>query len=132
MASRRLEDLHPDLRPKAEELVKQCERAGYPILIYCTWRSPEEQRNLYASGRTKVGKVKTNVLVSKHNFTIDGKPAAKAFDACPWDNGHLDWDGFGPNWDFLLTAARKLGLKCGHDWLMKDSVHFELIEPKGA
>ena len=51
MASRKLEDLHPVTREKAKVFLHKAKEAGIDVLIYCTYRSPEEQEVLYAQGR---------------------------------------------------------------------------------
>ena len=85
MASRSLDDLLPVVKRKAEEFRKLCADQGMDILIYCTYRSPEEQDGLYAQGRTKPGKIVTNARggESFHNYgcafdfvpLVAGKPA---------------------------------------------------------
>jgi peptidoglycan L-alanyl-D-glutamate endopeptidase CwlK len=99
-------------------------------LIYMTYRSPEEQNELYAKGRTKPGKIVTNAKggQSDHNFTLDGKPASKAFDAVPlrkiegknravWNDPKL--------WALMGEVAERIGLKWGGNWKnFVDKPHF--------
>ena len=83
MASRRIEDLHPDLQTLCREFVRRCEAAGVEPLITCTWRSGAEHNQLYAQGRNgNPGPRVTNARAgqSEHNATIQGRPAARAFD----------------------------------------------------
>lgn len=114
MASRKIEDLHPDLQPLAREFLRRCESEGVDILITCTWRSGEEQDSLYAQGRTKPGKIVTRAKAgqSAHNFMLDGKPAAKAFDIVPLVNGKAIWDGKHPHW----AIAGRIGMELGLSW----------------
>ena len=79
MASRKIEDLHPDLQPLCREFVRRCEAAGVTALITTTFRSGAEQDELYAQGRTKPGPRVTNARAgqSAHNAMIQGKPAAR-------------------------------------------------------
>lgn len=128
MSSRRLEDLHPDLLPLALQFIKDCKAAEIEILIYCTYRSAAEQNAEYAKGRTKAGKVVTFLKggQSKHNFTIDGQPASKAFDCAPVVNGVIDWSGEGPTWEHMAAIGKNVGLIWGGDWVMKDKCHWEL------
>lgn len=95
MASRKIEDLHPDLQPLCREFLMQCEAAGLEVKITFTYRSPQEQDDIYSQGRSKPGKIVTNLKgdKSKHCFTADGKPAAKAFDFGIFDNGAYVGDG---------------------------------------
>jgi peptidoglycan L-alanyl-D-glutamate endopeptidase CwlK len=84
MTSRSLLDLVPPVRERAEAFLSNCKSAGIDVLIYCTYRSPEEQDELYKIGRTLPGKIATNARggQSWHNFhaafdfvpMIGGKP----------------------------------------------------------
>ena len=87
MASRSLDDLKPPAKQRAEAFLKACEEAGLDILIYCTYRSGEEQNALYAQGRTKPGKIVTNARggESFHNYGC-------AFDFVPLVAGKSAWD----------------------------------------
>jgi len=86
MASRSLDDLLPVVKRKAEEFRKLCADQGMDILIYCTYRSPEEQNGLYAQGRSKPGKIVTNARggESWHNHRC-------AFDFVPMVAGKPAW-----------------------------------------
>lgn len=127
MASRKLEDLHPRLRPKAEAFKDLCAKNGVSVLIYMTYRSLEEQEELYAQGRTKPGKIVTNARGDKSDHChrlASGKPASLAFDACPvigkkcvWDNDEL--------WKTMGKAAKEAGLLWGGNWKsLVDKCHF--------
>lgn len=130
MASRKIEDLHPKLQPLALAFKRACRDRGVDVLIYMTYRSCQEQNDLYQQGRTQKGRIVTNARGGKssHNFTIDGKPASLAFDAvpiiqksCVWDDDFL--------WDRMGEAADEVGLKWGGRWKsFKDKPHF-YIEP---
>lgn len=114
MPSRKLEDLHPTLQPIVGKFLERCEAAGLNILITCTYRSSAEQDALYAQGRTKPGAKVTHARggQSRHNDTLDGKPASTAFDIVPpgprrqghlgreahaLENGRRDWPGTRPD-----------------------------------
>lgn len=60
MASRRIEDLPPDLQPLRNAFLRQCQDADVDALITCTYCSGQEQDQLYAQGRTKPGPRVTN------------------------------------------------------------------------
>lgn len=126
MASRKIEDLHADLQKLAREFVIECEREGIPVLIYMTYRSNDEQNELYARGRTVPGKKVTNAKggQSDHNYTIDSKPAAKAFDAVPLRLGKAIWND-PVLWAKMGEIAEKIGLKWGGNWKkFIDKPHF--------
>jgi len=98
-------------------------------------RTLERQKELYAQGRTKPGKMITWTLKSKH---IDGK----AVDVCPYVNKTIPWNDTIAFVDLgieMLDVAHKKGIsiRWGYDWdgdesLMEagesDGPHFELRE----
>lgn len=123
MASRRTSDLHPVMQVKASQFVAEAAARGVEVLIYCTYRSNAEQDELYAMGRTTksnvgvsllrpLGKVVTKARggQSAHNFTLNGKPAAKAWDCVVTISGKPDWSGQHPHWKILGEIAADLGL----------------------
>jgi peptidoglycan L-alanyl-D-glutamate endopeptidase CwlK len=139
MASRRIEDLHPALQPLARDFVSRCAARQVDVLIVCTYRSGAEQDALYAQGRTKPGARVTNAKAgqSAHNHTIDGRPAARAFDAVPLLHGKPIWEDprdkdadwtndFG--WRVMGEVAAELGLvwygKPGSAF--REAPHFQL------
>lgn len=100
MSSRSFDDLHPDLKPLAKIFLCRLSGSGINVLITCTWRSPEEQTQLYAQGRTAPGRIVTNAKAgqSEHNFMLNGKSASKAFDIVPVTQGRAVWDTSAPEW----------------------------------
>ena len=96
MSSRSLLDLVPPVRKKAEDFLSACKSASIDVLMYCTYRSPAEQDELYKIGRSLPGKIVTNARggQSWHNFHA-------AFDFVPTLNGKPQW------------ADKKLYAKCG-------------------
>lgn len=132
--SRKIEDLHPDLIPKAKAFVTQCELLGVDVVIICTYRSNDEQAETYAQGRTKPGKIVTWARPgeSKHNFTDpEGRPSSKAFDFAVLRHGKIIW-GTGGNgidadptddetddlelWQKAGAVAEALGLEWAGRW----------------
>jgi peptidoglycan L-alanyl-D-glutamate endopeptidase CwlK len=142
MASRRIEDLHPDLQPLARLFLERCAARQVDVLIVCTYRSGDEQASLYAQGRGTPGPIVTNAKPgqSKHNaLGRDGRPAARAFDAVPLLNGKPIWEDprdkdtdwrndFG--WRVMGEVAAELGLV----WYgapgarFPEAPHFQLAE----
>lgn len=53
MASRKIEDLVPEMQVKVKNVIKICKDKGVDILFYCTLRSLEEQAKLYRQSRTR-------------------------------------------------------------------------------
>jgi peptidoglycan L-alanyl-D-glutamate endopeptidase CwlK len=127
---RNIDHLHPLLEPICQEFMRQCDYEGIKAFITFTWRPADEQDSLYAQGRTKPGKIVTNATSknSKHCFTLNGKPAAKAFDiAIKDDDGAIIKDGSHP----LYTRAGRIGEDLDLIWggtfrKLGDSGHFEI------
>lgn len=131
MPSRDLNDLHPELHERAERFVAECAEAGVNVLIYCTYRSDEEQEAEYAKGRTAPGPKVTNARAgeSPHNATLaDGTPAALAFDCCPLDlHGKPLWDTTAAAWGVMAQVGEGLGLEWGgHFKTLTDFPHFQI------
>jgi peptidoglycan L-alanyl-D-glutamate endopeptidase CwlK len=106
MASRSLDDLHPKVKQLAEKFLDRCKAENIDVLIYCTYRSKEEQDKLYAQGRTAPGPIVTNARgnQSMHQFRL-------AFDFTPLANGKPAWDD-----SALFTKCGELGEQCGLEW----------------
>lgn len=120
MASRRLEDLHPVVKKKAEDFLHLCREKGLDVLIYETLRTVQEQDELYAKGRTKRGKIVTNARggLSYHNYGL-------AFDCVPLVEGKAAWNRL-DLFARLGQIGKAVGLEWGGDWpRLKDYVHFQ-------
>lgn len=104
--SRSLDDLLPCVRERAIQFIKGCERAGCPVLVYCTYRDHEMQDKLYARGRTVPGRRVTNARggYSWHNFRA-------AFDFVPMVGGKPQWSD-----DKLYARCGEIGEACGLEW----------------
>lgn len=129
MASRSLDDLHPDLKPLAEQFLATAKMRGIDALITCTSRSDEEQDALYAQGRTMKGHIVTNARAgqSAHNFRMNDIPASRAFDCVPLIAGKPMWDAEHPAWQTLGQIGEELGLQwAGHWTSFKELPHFQL------
>lgn len=130
MASRDILDLHPDLQPICREFLARCKAAGVDVLITCTYRSNAEQDALYAKGRTLPGPRVTNARAgqSAHNFMLNGRPAARAFDIVPLINGKPMWVASHHAW----RQAGRIGQELGLTWYgapgskFREMPHFEM------
>jgi peptidoglycan L-alanyl-D-glutamate endopeptidase CwlK len=135
MASRRIEDLTPSMQEKVQRWLDLVASAGIPLLISCTYRSPEEQEALYLQGREpldvvnaareKVGlylltsaenRIVTKVRHSKHTDR-------KALDFVILKNGRATWDlkadvnaDGAPDYEQAGRLAQEVGLVWGGDW----------------
>lgn len=127
MASRKIEDLLVQLQTKFHEFRIATDQAGLQFIVTCTYRSQEEQNELYAQGRTKPGKKVTWTKNSKHTLR-------RAFDiALLGKNGKITWDLKAsvnkneiPDYTELGLIGESLGLTWGGRF--GDYCHFELEE----
>ena len=130
MASRSLNDLHQNFQPAATEFLNACRELGYNIIVTCTYRSPDEQQQLYAQGRTKPGKIVTNAKpgLSAHNFQVNNKPASLAMDIVPLIHGKPIWDSSDPIWAELGRIGELHSLEWAGRWEghLKETAHFQI------
>lgn len=95
--------------------------APQPILT-CTYRSNDEQGELYKKGRTLPGKIVTNIKANgKHNVS-----PSKAFDVAFKKGGAVDWSG--QNFKNFAAIVKEIdpSVVWGGNWAMKDLPHFEV------
>jgi len=125
MASRNPQDMDKNLQDAFEAAVSIWE-INYPKrakpFLTCTFRSNEEQAQLYAQGRTAPGKKVTNAKPgqSKHNLF-----PSKAFDIAFNIQGRLDWDS--QLFKDFAAIIKPMGIKWGGDFKsIKDNPHFEI------
>jgi peptidoglycan L-alanyl-D-glutamate endopeptidase CwlK len=108
--SRKLEELHPIVRAKAQAFIDACAAAGIDLLVTSTYRDRESQDALYAQGRTKPGAKVTNARggYSWHNFRC-------ALDVVPVRNGKPVWSTAGAD-GALWHQVGEIGESCGLEW----------------
>ena len=117
--SRKLDDLHPEFKPIACELISRIVEAGICVMIVDTLRTPEEQAENLRKG----------VSWTKNSRHLSGR----AIDLCPYEiwNLHgpdkLMWKSSDPAWEKMGIIGEKLGLRWGGRWEQKDMGHFELM-----
>lgn len=91
-------------------------------------RTLDQQRELYAQGRTKPGKIVTWTMNSKHLLQPDG--FGHAIDVVAYDKGHVSWDEklYDQIANAMYKAAAELGVKIkwGGEWRSPDKPHFQL------
>lgn len=115
-----LEHLRPEFARKVELLLGDCERRGLPFGLFEGFRSHARQGWLYASGRTRPGRVVTHAAAwqSYHEF-------GAAADLVLWVNGAWCWNTgalAGGKWVHMHELARARGLRV-LDW---DLPHVQL------
>ena len=148
MASRRLEDLHPVTREKTEAFLQRAKEKGIDVLIYCTYRSPEEQEVLYMQGRleqfgitleelnkrrVKLGLWRLTEKEAKRKVT-NAKPWQSfhqyglAFDCVPLQGGKPDWNNI-EAYRTLGSIASEIGLEWAGGWRrFRELPHFQDTE----
>ena len=123
MASRSTSDLHPVARELCLKWVDACRKAGYEVLVYCTYRSPEEQNDLYRIGREIPGKKVTNAKggQSFHQYR------------CAWD--FVPLIGGKPQWNNVEIYKRcaEIGEAMGIEWAgrwksFKETAHMQVTQ----
>jgi len=122
--SRKLEDLHPVVKPKVEAFLAACKDHGIDLLVTSTYRDNESQNALYAQGRTTPGKKVTNAKAGQswHNWRC-------AVDIVPLRNGKPVWNTSGADWE-IWEAVGNLGKSCDLEWAgewksFKEYAHFQ-------
>lgn len=108
--SRRLDDLLPPVKSRAEAFIKACDEAGIDVLITSTYRDAASQAALYAQGRTKPGRIVTNAKPGQswHNWRC-------AFDFVPVVNGKAQWDDT-RTFERCGAIAERVGLEWAGRW----------------
>src|SRR5690348_1452134 len=119
----RLLGLMPMLIDKSRQLIADCRKGGFDILITQGLRSFADQDKYYAQGRTTPGNVVTYAKAGEswHNYgcAIDIVPLTAL--------GKSDWDAEHPSWSKAAEIGEFLGLEWGGRFKkLKDKPHFEL------
>lgn len=129
--------MHPKLRDEVYEIYDEIckELKGKAICRFTyTLRTFAEQRDLYAQGRTKAGKIVTKARegFSLHNYGLaldivllldrdkDGR-----YTEVSWDTkGDFDADGVS-DWMEIVNIFKQYGWEWGGDWKFYDAPHFQ-------
>jgi len=119
-----IEQLAPTFRDRVGKWYAELLAKRIPVLVYCSVRTPKEQDELYAIGRTKKGTKVTNAK---------GTPVAQSFhcygraiDAVPCGQSSTG-QGYVTSWDdekgyqLLRNCAEKYEMR----WLSWETPHFE-------
>lgn len=124
--SRDFKHCHPILverfKKLAEEFAK--DNPGKCLIVTCTFRSVQEQKRLYAQGRTAPGAKVTNTD-GVHKRSQHNHYPARAIDCAVSDGGKVIWneEAYWP----LLPLSRRHGLISGGSWVsFSDWPHLEL------
>ena len=117
MASRKIEDLTPELQTLYHKFEAGMIEAGIDFIVTCTYRSQEEQDKLFARGRTSPGKKVTWTRRSRHTERT-------AFDIAVIKGGEISWNE--KDYDKPGRIGEKAGLEWGGAWKSPDRPHFQL------
>lgn len=128
MSSRKIEELLPELQEKFHDFRQLADEAGVQFMITCTYRSQEEQDELYEQGRTKPGRKVTWTRHSKHTDRMAFDIAVLNESNQPtWDTkADIDKDNID---DYLELGeiGEQVGLVWGGRWKSPDYPHFQLV-----
>ena len=119
---RNLNELLPTVKAAAEAAIAECCEAGIDTLVTCTYRTNQEQAELFAQGRTTPGKIVTNARPGQsfHQYRV-------ALDIYVVDNGKIDWSGRSPNWERMAAIFKKHGFEWAGEWKrLKELPHFQM------
>jgi len=128
MASRNIDELLPELQDKFHDFRQRADEAGIQFMITCTYRSQEEQDELYKQGRTKPGKKVTWIKKSTHTDRMAFDIAIlNEFNKPTWDiKADIDNDNI-PDYLELGEIGEQVGLVWGGRWKTPDYPHFQLV-----
>ena len=125
IASRKVEDLNPEVQKAALRWLAACEAAGLDVLVTSTYRDFASQASLYAQGRTAPGKVVTWAQpgASEPNWR-------RALDFVPLRAGKPVWGTKGADlelWQRAAELAKLEGFEWGGDWTkFRDFPHLQI------
>lgn len=118
---RTIDSLELNFKMKVMQWRHACQLAGLDILIVSTYRDADYQNWLYASGRTREGKICTNARggESKHN-------ERKAVDFCIMDGKRCEWGDIA-GFTKAGVIAESIGLVWAGRWngKLKEVGHIE-------
>jgi peptidoglycan L-alanyl-D-glutamate endopeptidase CwlK len=125
----RLAGVSPILIERLDRVLVAMAALGFPMMPTDGLRTVEQQRALYAQGRSAPGPIVTYAdgveKKSNHQAHTDGM--GHAVDCCFLIDGKPSWDAHLP-WKVYGAAAEALGLKWGGHWdRLSDLPHVELV-----
>lgn len=126
---RKLTGCEPQVAEKLDRVFAAVEAAtGYLMMVTDGFRTAEQQKILYAQGRTTPGRIVTHC---DGVHTLSNHQSGRAADCCFIKDGRPSWDEHLP-WHVYGEAAKAEGFHWGGDWPepKTDKPHVEL--PKGV
>ena len=122
----KLAGLHPDLVSKIGTLLAAMATLGFPMRVVQGLRTTEEQKALFAQGRTTPGSIVTKAdgVVNRSNHQAAQDGLGRAADCAFVVGGKVVWDG---PWAAYGANAMALGLVWGGNFRsIVDRPHVEL------
>lgn len=124
----KLAGVSPILIERLSRVLTAMETLGFPMIVTDGLRTVEQQRALYAKGRTIPGSIVTyadgTTKRSNHQTKADG--LGHAADCCFLVDGKASWDARLP-WRAYGAAAEAVGLTWGGNWTrLVDLPHVEV------
>lgn len=113
-------ELTPEMQEKAKQILQKASEKGIVLLITDAKRTQEEQTYLYSLGRTREGKIVTNISDcgnSKHC-------AGQAIDIVQVIDGFINYNQ--TNWQAIKDITAELNVTWGGNWEFVDKPHIEL------
>ena len=156
MASRELSTLIAPLRDAAIKMQQTAKQNGYILLVYCTFRSFEEQARLYRQSRTitqiqkkgrqlvRAGYPELAAILDavgpqygtlRKHVTGAGPGESwhqyrRAFDAVPVVAGKAQWQNSSPYWQKYGLSAIMAGLEWAGNWnRFREFPHCQMFAP---
>lgn len=116
---------HPRLQLLAGQLIEGCSKQGLSIKIGETFRTVEEQNELYAQGRTKPGNIVTNAPGNSYSSYHQWGTAFDFFR----NDGSGAYNESGNFFNKVGEIGVSLGLEWGGNWKSPvDKPHFQLAD----
>ncbi len=135
----KLAGVHPKLKRAVAEILGRMAAAGFTMVVTDGVRTTEEQKRLYAQGRTTKGPnarpgsplgdtvTKADGVRRKSNHQLHADGCGHAVDCTFVVNGTPRWSDDDP-WETYGDIAKANGLAWGGDWKTPDRPHIELRE----
>lgn len=124
----KLAGVHPYLVERVGRVLSAMDALGHPMMVCDGVRTADQQRALYAQGRSKPGNIVTKAdgVTTKSNHQPHADGLGHAVDCAFVVNGQPSWDVSKP-WKAYGACAESVGLSWGGDWAsLHDLPHVEL------
>lgn len=125
--SDKLAGVHPALRAIVLRVLSAMSELGHPMMVTDGVRTDDQQKALYAQGRTAPGKIVTNAdgVLKRSNHQVHADGLGHAVDCCFLVNGKPSWADEHP-WRLYGEAAKALGATWGGEFTtIVDRPHIE-------